>query len=185
MPNNGIVLFNLVPKAARITCRIGADNVLLDGAGEDPILPGLSTGLVPWLPVKDSLRAEGQGYSVAELRPFLKAGESPVVLLMEKSAGTLSFSIIPNATDRASGFYDAINLTPEPTLQVTVDGKPVSLPKSKRTRVGSNKTLNYKLPDGASGELDSGEDPPHALMIFYRSASGKTRCAVVPDILVK
>jgi len=180
-----MVLINLVPKPAPIVCRIGTNSALMDGTGADPILPGLKTGLIPWLPATQPLRAQAEGYTAAELRPFLKPGETPVVLLTEKSAGTLAFEVIPNADKRDGGFYDAINLTAEPVLQLTVDGKPISLPKGKRIRLGTKKTLTYSLPGERGNNLDSEDDPPQSLLIFYRAYTGKTKCTVVPDILLQ
>ena len=185
MPTSAMVLINLVPKPAPIICRIGTNSALMDGTGADPILPGLRTGLIPWLPASQPLRAQAEGYTAAVLRPFLKPGQTPVVLLTERTAGTLSFQVIPNTDKRDGGFYDAINLTAEPVLQITVDGKPVSLPKGKRTRLGTNNTLTYSLPGGGGDSFDSEDAPPQSLLLFYRAYTGKTKCTIVPDILLQ
>ena len=179
-----MVLFNLVPKTAPIKCTIGTNNVVVDGTAE-AIGPGFSTGLIPWRPEKEPLRAEAKGYLAAELKPFLKAGETPVVLLTESPSGQLAFRLIPNAATRDGGFYDAINFTPDSSLQITVDGKPVSLAKGKRARLSTKKKMTYALPKGQPQTLEAGDDPPQHLIIFYRSATGRTECAVVPDMLMQ
>lgn len=183
-PTSAMVLVSLVPKPAPIQCIIGTNNVIVDGTAE-AISPGFSTGLIPWRPEKESLHAVAKGYDGAELKPFLKPGETPVVLLTETPPGHLAFRLIPNTEIRTGGFYDAINMTPDSSLQIKVDGKMVSLPKGERTRLGTKNKLSYAVPKGPEDTLDSGEDPPQYLMIFYRSAAGRTECAVVPDMLLQ
>ena len=186
MPTSGIVLLSIVPKPLPVVCMIGSNNVVFDGTKEDLIGPGSTSGLVMWHPAKEPLRAQAKGYTPGLLRPFLKPGESPVVLLTERPSGTLAFEVIPNTANREGGFYDAINLTSETSLQITVDGKLVSLPNGKRTRLGTKKTLTYALSKGSGDTLEAaGDDPPQHLLIFYRTAAGRTECVVVPDILVQ
>jgi hypothetical protein len=184
LPTSAMVLFNVVPKTAPIKCTIGTNNVVVDGTAE-AIGPGFTTGLIPWRPEKEPLRAEAKGYLAAELKPFLKPGETPVVLLTEGPSGQLAFRLIPNAATRDGGFYDAINLTPDSILQITVDGKPVSLVKGKRARLSTKKKMTYALPKGQPETLEAGDDPPQHLIIFHRSATGRTECAVVPDMLMQ
>lgn len=184
LPTTGLVLVSLVPKPVRLVCTIGTNNVVVDGAAE-AISPGFSTGLIPWRPEDKPLRAAAKGYAGAELRPFLKAGEAPVVLLEENPSGRLAFRVIPNTEDRAGGFYDAINLTSDSSLQVQIDGRSVSLPKGKRIRIGTKGNLTFAAENGAGDSVDSGEFPPQHLIIFYRSLAGRTECVVVPDMLLQ
>ena len=183
-PTSGIVLLSIVPKAIPVICTIGSNNVLLDGTGGDLVGPGSTSGLAMWHPAKKPLRAQAEGYAPGLLKPFLKPGETPIVLLTENPSGTLAFEVIPNTMNREGGFYDAINLTAAPSLQITVDGKPVALPRGKRIRVSTEKQLTYSIPNGGQGTLGT-DNPAHRLLVFHQDAQGKTVCTAMPDILLQ
>ena len=181
----GIVLLSIVPKSLPLVCSIGTNNVVMDGTVEEMIGPGSTTGLIPWSPPKEPLRAQAKGYMAGVLRPFVKDGETPVVLLLERPSGALAFEVIPNATDRGTnGFYDAINLTAKPALEIIIDGKPVALAKGRRVRVSTEKKLTYSIPGGGGDTLGT-DNPPYRILIFHQDAQGKTICSAMPDMLLR
>lgn len=180
---SAFVLFTLLSKPAPLKCTIGATNVVLD-ASTEPVGSGFASSLLPWRPAKDSLRASAKGYQPAELKPFLQLGETPVLVLQEKPSGTLSFSVIKNATSRDTPFYDAINLTKQSSITVTANGRKVRLPRSERVRLGSEKKVEFSVEGGPSDVLDSAEDPSY-LVIFYTDPAGKTAFSVMPDMLLQ
>lgn len=179
----GLVLVSLVPKAVRMKCSIGTNNVVINDS--EATGPGFSTGLIPWRPEKEPLRAVAKGYAGAELKPFLKPGQAPVVLIKGGTSGQLAFSVIPNTESRVGSFYDAINLTPDSSLQVKIDGKTINLPKGTRTRVSTNNKITFAAHKGTEDSADSGDFPAQYLMIFYRSEAGRTECVLVRDALLQ
>jgi hypothetical protein len=184
-PSSGIILLSILPKALPIVCMIGTNNVVMEGTAEELIGPGSTTGLIPWSPPNDQLVARAKGYAPGSLKPFLKAGETPVVLLTESPSGTLAFKVLPNTTERGGdGFYEAINLTTNPNLQVAIDGKTVSLPRGKRVRVSTAKQMSYSIPGGNADTLGT-DNPPHRVLIFHQDTQGKTVCSAMPDMLLQ
>jgi hypothetical protein len=179
-------LINTVPESTGFSCYIRNSketNVLTPpvDAVDDAAGNGFSTGLVTWTPSDGDLVAEVPGRAPVSLRPFIKPGESPLVILKAGAGGSLAFSMLPKAADRSSGFYDAVNLTVKPELELTVDGRKVKLPRGERVRLSSkSKTLSYELPGGPKDVLESMDDPSH-VMVFYGDDKGATRCMVVAD----
>ena len=180
---SGIILFTMLQKPAALQCVIGANNVVLDATAE-PVGSGFTSSLLPWRPAKANLRAEAKGYQPTELRPFLKPGETPVVVAQERSAGSLSFSLIKNAVSRDGPFYDAINLSSQPSLVVTANGKKFRLPKGERVRIGTERTVKFSVEGGPSDTLESMEDPSH-LVLFYTGSGNKIEFSVVADMLLQ
>jgi hypothetical protein len=177
---SGFILFTKLLKPAPLKCIIGTNNVVLDATAE-PVGSGFTSSLLPWRPARAKLRAEAAGYQPAELSPFLQIGETPVLILQERSPGSLSFSIIKNSENRDGPFYDAINLTKDSSLSVTANGKNIQLPRSKRVRLSSEKRVEFKVEGGPSDVLESMDDPSF-LVLFYTGADGKTGFSVVPDM---
>ena len=180
---SGFILFTMLQKPAALKCVIGTNNVVLDATAE-PVGSGFTSSLLPWRPAKASLRALAKGYQPAELPPFLKPGETPVVVVRERTAGSLSFSVIKNAVSRDGPFYDAINLSSQSLLVVTANGKQIRLPKGERVRIGTEKTMNFSVKDGPSDTLESMEDPSH-LILFYTGTDNKIGFSVVADMLLQ
>jgi hypothetical protein len=180
---SGFILFTMLQKPAPLKCVIGTNNVVLDATAE-PVGSGFTSSLLPWRPAKGVLSAGGAGYQAAELRPFLQAGETPVLILQERSPGSLSFSIIKNSDNRDGPFYDAINLTKDNSLTVTANGKNLQLPRSKRVRLSTEKRVEFKVEGGPSDVLESMDDPSF-LVLFYTGSDGKTGFSVVPDMLLQ
>lgn len=177
---SGFILFTMLQKPAALKCVIGTNNVVLDATAE-PVGSGFTSGLIPWRPAKATLRAEAKGYQSVELSPFLQAGETPVLILQERSAGTLSFSVVKNVENRDAPFYDAINLTAQSNLVVNANGKKFQLPKGKRVRIGSAKTVKFSVEGGPSDVLESMDDPSY-LVLFFSEPNGKIGFSVVPDM---
>lgn len=177
---SGFILFTMLQKPAALKCVIGTNNVVLDASGE-PVGSGFTSSLIPWRPAKATLRAEAPGFRGAELRPFLEMGETPVIVLQERSTGSLSFSVIRNTENRGAAFYDAINLSAQPSLTITANGKKMRLPKGERVRIGSEKNVKFSVDGGPSDVLESMDDPSH-LVLFFSEPTGKIGFSVVPDM---
>ncbi len=150
------------------------------GAADEVAGNGFSTGLVQWSPADGELVAEAPGRQPATIKSFIKPGETPLVILKAKGSGSLDFSLLPKPADRNGGFYDAVNLTAQPEVELTVDGKKVRLPRGQRVRLSKNKTLKYEVTGGPKDLLESIDDPSH-VMVFYGDDNGKVRCMVVAD----
>jgi hypothetical protein len=107
-------LINTVPKSEGFECYIAnskTTNMLTpsgEAAGEAPG-NGFTTGLIRWQPADGELVAKVPGKQVASLKPFIKAGEEPPLLILkEKSPGQPGFSLLPKAGNRETAFYDAL-----------------------------------------------------------------------------
>ena len=179
---NAFILFTILKKPVALQCTIGT-NSIVDAAGE-PVGAGFSSGLRPWRPAKDSLRAEAKGYQSAELKPFLQIGEIPIVVLQERSSGSLGFSVIKNATSRDTPFYDAINLSSKNSLAVTANGKKFRLPRSQRMRLTAEKKLDLSVEGGGSEVMESPEDPSY-LVVFFDEPGGKIGFRMLPDMMMQ
>jgi hypothetical protein len=178
-------VINTVPKSGGFQCYIANAKTtnMLTPAGEaadEAPGNGFCTGLLRWQPVDGELVAKLPGKTAITLKPFIKPGETPILILKEKSTGQAGFSLLPKAESRDTAFYDAINLTSQAELQVAIDGKKVILPKGNRVRVSKNNNVRYEVTDGPNDTLESA-DPPSHLMIFYGDDSGNIRCMVVAD----
>ncbi len=177
---SGFILFTMLQKAVPLKCVIGTNNVVVDATAE-PVGSGFTTSLLPWRPAKATLRAEAGNYQPAELRPFLQTGETPVLVLRERSPGSLSFSVIKNTENRDTPFYDAINLSAKPSLTITANGKKLRLPKGERVRIGTEKTVKFSIEGGPSDVLESMDDPSY-LVLFFSEPAGTVGFSVVPDM---
>lgn len=180
---SGFILFTMLQKPTALKCVIGTNNVILD-ATADPVSSGFTSSLLPWRPSKATLRAEAAGYRSAELRPFLAAGETPVLVLQERPTGVLAFSVIRNSENRGGPFYDAINMSAQPTLLVNANGKKFQLPRGERVRIGTEKIVKFTVDAGPSDVLESMEDPSY-LVLFFSEPNGKVGFSVVPDMLLQ
>jgi hypothetical protein len=141
---------------------------------------GYSTGMVMWSPADGDLVAEAPNRRSATLKPFIKPGETPLVILKARGADGLDFSLLPQPVDRNSPFYDAVNLTTESQLEVLVDSKKVRLPRGQRVRLSSKNTMKYEISGGPADLLES-QDPPSHLLVFVGDDNGKVQCLVLAD----
>jgi hypothetical protein len=178
-------LINTIPKSAGFRCYIknGKETNMLTpsgGAADEAPGNGFSTGLVQWSPVDGELVVEAPGRQPASIKPFIKPGETPLVILKAKGSGSVDFSLLPKPPDRKTGFYDAVNLTAQLELELTVDGKKLRLPRGQRVRLTKNKLLKYEVTGGPQDLLESVEDPSH-IVVFYGDDAGKIKCMVVAD----
>jgi hypothetical protein len=178
IPKSAFNLVNLIPQP--VPLKLSLDTNLIC-AGDESVGPGFLTGLMPWRPEKATLKAEVNGYQTAELKPFLKATETPLIVLQESSPHVLQFSVIPNSKERSPSFYDAINLTTKDNLEIQANKNPFSLPKNKRVRLSKEKKLTYTLPGKQPEDLDP-SDPGNYLLVFYTRQDGVVDCIVIVDI---
>jgi len=176
-PKSAFNLISVIPHPIRLKLSLDT-NLICSGEGDVPT--GFMTGLMPWRPEKASLKAEAEGYQTAELKPFLKVTEAPLILLQESSPKILQFSIIPNSKERSASFYDAINLTTKASLEIRANEKTYSLAKNKRIRLTNEKKLSFSHSGGPKKDLDP-SDPGNFLLVFYTQQDGAVDCAVIPD----
>lgn len=182
MPKSGLAFFSLIPKS--LTVRISIDtNTILQASGEESMGLGSYTGLLPWKPEAGILKIEAKGYPILERKPFLKVGETPLVVLREAPGGALDLLVIPNAKIRAPSFYDAINLTDQSSLRIQANKKDFDLPQGQRVRLTTEKTLNYTLNNRAAEPIDSPENGNY-LLVFYTDANRTIRSIVTRDDLL-
>jgi len=179
-PKSAFGVLNLLPSPTIIKISLG-NNLLTPG--DEEINPGFYTGMMPWRPANETLKAEAAGYQSAELKPFLKATETPVILLQENPAKTLKLTVLANAKERSPAFFDAINLTSQESLQIEANGKPVTLPNNKRTRLTKDKKFSFTIAGKPEKTIDP-EDPSGFLLVFYTRPDGTVDCAVTLDNLL-
>jgi hypothetical protein len=179
-PKSAFGILNLVPRPTIIKISLGS-NLLTPG--DEEINPGFYSGMMPWRPEKETLKAEAVGYQSAELKPFLKVTETPVIILQENPAKTLKLTVLPNAKERSPAFFDAINLTSQESLQIEANGKPCFLPNNKRIRLTKEKKFSFTIPGKAEKTIDP-EDPIGFLLVFYTRPDGTVDCAVTLDNLL-
>jgi hypothetical protein len=179
-PKSAFGILNLIPRPTIIKISLGS-NLLTPG--DEEINPGFYSGMMPWRPEKEPLKAEAAGYQSAELKPFLKATETPVIILQENPAKTLKLTVLPNAKERSPAFFDAINLTSQESLQIEANGKSCSLPNNKRIRLTKEKKFSFTIPGKPEKTIDP-EDPCGFLLIFYTRPDGTVDCAVTLDNLL-
>ena len=179
IPKSGLAFFSLVPKP--LTIRISIDtNTLFQAAGEDAMGLGAYTGVFPWKPENGLLKIEAKGYAPLEKKPFLKVGETPLLVLKEASAGTLDLLVVPNAKARAPSFYDAINFSDQATLKIQANKKDFELPQGQKIRLSTVKSLNYSL-GKTNFDPITPEENGNFLLIFYTDSGKTVRCIVTRD----
>jgi hypothetical protein len=174
---SAFALLNIVPKDLPIRITLDTNEI---AAGKEVISPGFYTGFIPWNPAKAILTAEAPGYRTAELKPFLKTSQAPLIVLQEAPGKTLQFTVIANSKERAPSFFDAINLTTQENLTIRADNKDVTLPQNQRIRLSKAKSLTYSILGGEVKTIDPSESHNY-LMIFYTSVSGLIECFVTFD----
>lgn len=179
-PKSAFGILNLVPRPMIIKISLG-NNLLTPG--DEEINPGFYSGMMPWRPEKEILKAEAVGYQSAELKPFLKITETPVIIVQENPAKTLKLTVLPNAKERSPAFFDAINLTSQESLQIEANGKPCSLPNNKRIRLSKEKKFSFTTPGKPEKTIDP-EDPCGFLLVFYTRPDGTVDCTVALDNLL-
>jgi len=179
-PKSAFGILNLVPRPMIIKISLGS-NLLTPG--DEEINQGFYSGMMPWRPEKEILKAEAAGYQSAELKPFLKPTETPVIILQENPAKTLKLTVLPNAKERSPAFFDAINLTSQESLQIEADGKPCSLPNNKSIRLTKEKKFSFTIP-GKPTKTINPDDPSGFLLVFYTRPDGTVDCTVTLDNLL-
>jgi len=177
IPKSAFALLSIVPRDLSIKICLETNQIT---SGNEAIPPGFSSGLMPWNPPKAILTAQVAGYQTAELKPFLKITETPLIVLQEAPGKILQFNVIPNSKERAPSFYDAINLTSLENLTIQADKKEVVLPRNKRMRLSKSKTLSYAVPRGETQTLDP-SDGGNYLLVFYNRTDGAVDCYVTFD----
>ena len=174
---SAFALLNIVPRNLPIKIALDTNEIT---SGKEGVSPGFYTGFCPWDPAKAILTAEAPGYQTAQLKPFLKATEAPIILLQETAGKTLQFTVLANSKERSPSFYDAINLTTKENLTIRADNKDVTLPQNQRIRLSKAKSLTYSILGGEVKTIDPSESHNY-LMIFYTSIGGLIECFVTFD----
>jgi hypothetical protein len=174
---SAFALLNIVPRDLPIKIALDTNEIT---SGKEAVSPGFYTGFCSWDPAKATLTAEAPGYQTAQLKPFLKTTEAPIIVLQETAGKTLQFTVIANSKDRAPSFYDAINLTSKENLTIRVDNKDITLPKNQRIRLSEAKSLSYSIAGREVKTIDPSEGHNY-LMIFYSSIGGLIECFVTFD----
>ena len=177
IPKSAFALLNIVPRDLPLKITLDTNQI---ASGKEAIAPGFFSGLMPWNPPKAILNAEAPGYQTAELKPFLKITETPLIVLQEAPGKILQFTILANSKERAPCFYDAINLTSQENLNIQADKKDVTLPRNQRVRLSRSKTLTYSIPRGEIQTLDP-TDGGNYLLVFYSRIDGAVECYVTFD----
>ena len=182
IPKCGFAIFSLVPKNLSVRVSV-ATNCLFQTSKEDSVGLGTYTGVLPWKPETGSLVLEAKGYPPLEKKPFLKTGETPLLVLKEVSSGTLDFLVVPNAKSRGPSFYDAINLSDQASLTIQANQKDVELPQGTRVRLTTEKALRYACGRSVFEPISPDENG-NFLLIFYTDATKMIRCMVTRDDLL-
>jgi hypothetical protein len=177
IPKSAFALLNIVPRDLPIKISLDTNQI---ASGKESITPGFYSGLMPWNPPKAILTAQAPGYQTAELKPFLKVTETPLIVLQEAPGKILQFTILANSKERLPSFYDAINLTSQENLVIQADKKDVNLPRSQRIRLSKAKTLSYAIPRREIQTLDP-SDGGNYLLVFYNRTDGAVDCYVTFD----
>jgi hypothetical protein len=174
---SAFALLNIVPKDLPIRITLDTNEI---AAGKEAVSPGFYTGFIPWNPAKAILTAEAPGYRTAELKPFLKTSEAPLIVLQEAPGKILQFTVIANSKERAPSFFDAINLTTQENLTIRADNKDVTLPRNQRIRLSKSKSLTFSTLGGEVRTIDPSEGHNY-LMVFFNSTSQFIECFVTFD----
>ena len=177
IPKSAFALLNIVPRDLPLKITLATNEI---ASGKEALAPGFYSGLMPWNPPKAILTAQAPGYQTAELKPFLKVTETPLIVLQEVPGKILQFTILANSKERAPSFYDAINLTSQENLTIQADKKDVALPRNQRIRLSKSKTLTYSIPRGEIQTLDP-TDGGNYLLVFYSRTDGAVECYVTFD----
>jgi len=177
IPKSAFALLNIVPRDLPIKIMLDTNQI---ASGKEGLAPGFYSGLMPWNPPKAILTAEAPGYQTAELKPFLKITETPLIVLQEVPGKILQFTILANSKERAPSFYDAINLTSQENLTIQAEKKDVTLPRNQRVRLSKSKTLTYSIPRGEIQTLDP-TDGGNYLLVFFSRTDGAVECYVTFD----
>jgi hypothetical protein len=177
IPKSAFALLNIVPRDLPIKISLDTNQIT---SGKESIAPGFYSGLMPWNPPKAILTAEAPGYQTAELKPFLKITESPLIVLQEVPGKILQFTILANSKERAPSFYDAINLTTQENLTIQADKKDVTLPRNQRVRLSKAKVFSYAI-SGRGLETFDPPDGGNYLLVFYSRTDGVVECYVTFD----
>ena len=177
IPKSAFALLNLVPKDLPIKICLETNQIT---SGKEGLAPGFYSGLMPWNPPKAILTAEAPGYQTAELKPFLKITDTPLIVLQEVPGKILQFTIFANSKERAPSFYDAINLTNQENLTIQADKKDVTLPRNQRVRLSKAKAFSYAI-SGRGLETFDPSDGGNYLLVFYSRTDGAVECYVTFD----
>ena len=177
IPKSAFALLNIVPKDLLIKICLETNQIT---SGKEAIAPGFYSGLMPWDPPKAILTAEAPGYQTAELKPFLKITDTPLIVLQEVPGKILQFTILANSKERAPSFYDAINLTTQENLTIQADKKDVTLPRNQRVRLSKAKAFSYAI-SGRGLETFDPSDGGNYLLVFYSRTDGAVECYVTFD----
>jgi hypothetical protein len=177
IPKSAFALLNIVPKDLPIKICLETNQI---ASGKEGLAPGFYSGLMPWDPPKAILTAEAPGYQTAELKPFLKITDTPLIVLQEVPGKILQFTILANSKERAPSFYDAINLTTQENLTIQADKKDVTLPRNQRVRLSKAKAFSYAIPGRELETLDP-SDGGNYLLVFYSRTDGAVECYVTFD----
>ena len=177
IPKGSFALLNIVPKDLPIKICLETNQIT---SGKEAIPPGFYSGFIPWNPAKATLTAEAPGYQTAELKPFLKITETPLIVLQEVPGKILQFTILANSKERAPSFYDAINLTTQENLTIQADKKDVTLPRNQRVRLSKAKAFSYAI-SGRGLETFDPSDGGNYLLVFFSRTDGAVECYVTFD----
>ena len=177
IPKSAFALLNIVARDLPLKINLDTNQI---ASGKEAIAPGFFSGLMPWNPPKAVLTAEAPGYQTAELKPFLKITETPLIVLQEAPGKILQFTILANSQERAPCFYDAINLTTQENLTIQADKKDVTLPRNQRVRLSKAKVFSYAI-SGRGLETFDPPDGGNYLLVFYSRTDGVVECYVTFD----
>jgi len=177
IPKSAFALLNIVPKDLPIKITLDTNEI---ASGKEALAPGFYSGLMPWNPPKAILTAEAPGYQTAELKPFLKITETPLIVLQEVPGKILQFTILANSKERTPSFYDAINLTSQENLIIQAEKKDVTLPRNQRVRLSKAKAFSYAILGREPETLDP-SDGGNYLLVFYSRTDGAVGCYVTFD----
>ena len=177
IPKSAFALLNIVPKDLPIKIMLDTNQI---ASGKEGLAPGFYSGLMPWNPPKAILTAEAPGYQTAELKPFLKITETPLIVLQEVPGKILQFTILANSKERTPSFYDAINLTSQENLIIQAEKKDVTLPRNQRVRLSKAKAFSYAILGREPETLDP-SDGGNYLLVFYSRTDGAVGCYVTFD----
>lgn len=183
IPKHGFSILNVTPKKLSLIIRSGT-NVLAKLDGNEALEPGGYTGILPCRYPQTPLQVTATGYPPVEIKQaFTKVGDTPLFVFHAKSKESLEVLVVPNAKDRPPSFYDAINLSSQPSLKIQANQKELDLLWGQRIRLCSEKSIIYSLVNGTEKKLESTENDSF-LLIFFTDSSGEIQCQVTRDNLL-
>ena len=174
-------LLNLVKADGPLKVQIGNKPV---GIGEMPY--GFYTGFVNWYPASP-VSLEAKGFTSVTIPTPNKSKPSSTVPLFvvydtvkppapnKEPVPVIEWKQVPEATDRADNYLDAINFSSLETLEAMSGSSKILLPKGKRVRISSKSASSLRiLPQGPEIMLSPPEDdsPSRLLAIFYSLPNG-------------